>query len=192
IPYLNETITCKSIGSPTAELSLIFAHGTTLGISSPAIMNFAEGSRSFRKLTQRFEAVCRHERSDVIGGRSMGSRSAIVTAKKFANVKALILHLLFEIDKGVDVLLAIGDKDDNCDLNELEVLRKQMKVKTWLVVVSNANHRMDINSPEATEAIGKMVGRIAARWIDERDENLTNSRIKWDEEKKDVIVDPWN
>lgn len=84
----------------------------------------------------------------------MGARTAITTAKEIDNVKALILvsyplrgdngdlrdQLLLDIDEGIDVLFVIGDRDHMCDLNELATLRQQMKVKSWIIVVNNANH----------------------------------------------------
>lgn len=67
-----------------------------------------------------------------------------------------------------------------------------MKVKTWTVVVNNADHGMDMRPSKATSKVGKMVGQVVARWIEDRNKTLTECQIHWDEEKNDVIVSHWN
>lgn len=218
IPHLNKNIFCTSFGSPTAQLSLIFTQGAGGNLSSPAVANFAEGFSEFKKIicfqgsanlqwrTKMFKTVIEHHHCNVLGGRSMGARVAITTAKETDNVKALVLvsyplrtkkgdvrdQLLLDIDEGIDVLFVIGDIDTMCPINELRTLTKLMKVKTWIVVVTNATHGMEMKPSKATRAIGKVVGKVVARWIEERNETLTNCKVHWDEEKSDVIVGPWN
>lgn len=218
IPYLKKPISCLSFGSPTAQLSLIFTQGAFGQLSSPGVVNFAEGfSESKRNIcfhgrgnltsrTNMFKTVVEHHQCSVLGGRSMGARTAIATAKEVDDVKALILvsyplrgdkgdlrdQLLLDIDEGIDVLFVIGDRDPMCDLKELATVRKQMKAKTWIVVVNDANHGMEMRPSKATSAMGKMMGRVAARWIDERNEKLTNCNLHWDNDQDGVVVGPWN
>lgn len=218
IPYSKKPIFCTSIGSPSAKLSLIFTQGAGGDLTSPAVTNFVEGFSELKKIvcfqgrgnlmsrTNMFKEVIKHHHCNVLGGRSLGSRAAIATAKEIDNVEALILvsyplrgdkgdvrdQLILDIDEGIDVLFVIGDKDRMCDLNHLTSLRKQMKAKTWIVVVKNADHGMDIRPAEATRTVGKKVGETVAEWIDERNETLTECEIHWDEDQNDVIVGPWN
>lgn len=218
IPYLKKPISCISFGSPTAQLSLIFTQGAFGQLSSPGVVNFAEGFSELKRnicfhgrgnlssRTNMFKSVVEHHHCNVLGGRSMGARTAIATAKEIDGVKALILvsyplrgdkgdlrdQLLLDIDEDIDVLFVIGDIDPMCDLKELATVRKQMKTKTWIVIVNNANHGMEMRPSKATSAMGKMMGRLAARWIDERDEKLTNCKIHWDKDHDDVVVGPWN
>lgn len=150
IPYLKKNIFCTSFGSDT-NLSLIFTQGAGGDLSSAAVTNFAEGFSQLKKVicflgrsnlqwrTGMFKTVIEHHHCNVLGGRSMGARAAIATAKEIANVKALILvsyplrghngdlrdQLLLDIDKGIDVLFVIGDRDSMCDLNELRSVIRQ-------------------------------------------------------------------
>lgn len=218
IPYSNQNIFCTSFGPSAAQLSLIFTHGAGGNLSSPAVVNFAEGFAELKKIvcfqgnmnlqsrTKMFKTVYEHQRCNVLGGRSLGARAAVMSAKETDNVKALILvsyplrnrkgdvrnQLLLDIDEGIDVLLVVGDRDTMCPIDELRTLVKLMKAKTWLVVVNDANHCMEMRPTKATRAIGKTVGKVVARWIEERDDTLTNGRIHWDEEKSDVVVGAWN
>lgn len=219
IPYLNKNIVCISFGSPTTQLSMIFTHGAGGDLSTPAVVNFAKGFSEFKKIlcfqgnmnltsrTKIFKAVVEHQNwCTVLGGRSLGARAAIITANQIENVKALILvsyplrsqkgdvrnQILLDIDESIDVLFVIGDKHSMCDISELRILTKKMKAKTWIVVVNNANHGMEMRPQKATEAVGRMVGRVAAEWLEERNKKLTNCQIQWNDEQSDVVVSPWS
>lgn len=217
IPFPKKNIPCISTGPPASQVSLIFTQGASGTIESPSVANFAagfselenitcfEGRANLQLRTSMFKTVIEHHHCNAIGGRSMGSRVAIATAKEVDNLKALILvsfplkstkgdnreHLLFEINAGIDVLFVIGDRDSLCDLNKLKLLLKQMKTKTWLLVVRNANHRMDIRPQYATKAVGRMVGKVVAKWIEEHDDTLRICEVHWDEDQNEVIVGPW-
>lgn len=219
VPYLNKNIFCTLYGSPTAQLSMIFTHGAGGDLSSPAVANFAKGFSELKKIicfqgnmnltsrTKMYKAVIVYQNGcNALGGRSLGARAAIMTAKETENVKALILvsyplrnqkgdlrnQILLEIDENIDVLFVIGDKDSMCDIDELKMLTKKMKAKTWILVVKNANHGMDIRPQKATDVVGRMVGRIAAGWLEERNENLTNCQIQWNDEQGEVDVSSWS
>lgn len=218
IPYIKKNIFCVSFGSPTTQLSMIFTHGAGGDLSSPAVVNFAKGFSELQRIlcfqgnmnlksrTKMFKAVIEHQHwNDVLGGRSLGARAAVMTAKETDNVKALILvsyplrnekgdvrdQILLDIKGGIHVLFVIGDRDSMCDLGELMKLTKRMKAKTWIIVVNNANHGMEMRPQKATEAIGITTGKIVAGWIAQRKESLTNCKIHWDDEQNKVIVDPW-
>lgn len=219
IPYLKKNIFCTAFGSPTKQLSMIFTHGAGGDLSTPAVVNFARGFSEFKKIlcfqgnmnlasrTKMYKAVIEHQSwCNALGGRSLGARAAIMTAKETENVKALILvsyplknhkgdvrnQILLDIDESIDVLFVIGDKDSMCDIFELRTLMKKMKAKTWILVVNNASHGMEMRPQKATEVVGKMVGRIAAGWLEERNEKLTNCQILWNDEQGDVVVNPWS
>lgn len=217
IPYFNSSIKCLSIGSPT-NVTLIFTQGSTGGISSPYVLNFVDGfseleniivfqgRKTLQQRANMFKTVIDRYHCNVIGGRSLGSRVAIATANKVDDVKALILvsfplkstkgenrdQLLFDINDGTDVLFVIGTSDPLCDLDKLKFLMEQMKTRTWLVVVRNADHRLAIEPSVATRPVGVMVGKVVARWIEERDDILTNCEIHWDNEKSEAVAGPWS
>lgn len=217
IPFHDKNISCISLSPPASPLSLIFTQGATGRITSPSVVNFAAGFSTLKNITcfqgrsnlgvriDMFEHVMKYQPCNVIGGRSMGSRAAIYTAKEFQNVEALILvsfpllsakgerreHLLFDIDPTIDVLFVIGDRDSMCDLDQLRALVKRMKPKSWILVVKNADHMMNMNPFKATKRVGEIVGKVVARWIEDRNDSLTDCEIHWDEDKSEVIASSW-
>lgn len=219
IPYTNKNIFCLSFGSPTVQLSMIFTHGAGGDLSSPAVVNFAKGFSECKRIvcfqgnmnlvsrTKMYKTVIEHQNwGDVLGGRSLGARAAILTAKETDNVKALILvsyplrnqkgdvrnQILLDIAEGIDVLFVIGERDSMCDLGELRNVTKEMKARTWIVAINNANHGMEMSPQKATEPVGRMAGRVVAGWLEKRNEKLTNCKIQWDDNRNEVVVGPWS
>lgn len=55
-----------------------------------------------------------------------------------------------------------------------------------IVVVNGAKHKMEMRPSQGTRAFKKMVGRVVAKWIEERNDTLTDCHIHWDEEENDA------
>jgi hypothetical protein len=139
------------------------------------------------------------------GGRSMGARAAVMAAHDNESIKLLVLvsypligpkgdmrdQILLDIKEDIKVLFISGDEDSMCDFKKLADVRKKMKAKSWLVTVQGASHGMDLKGgakvKTATEEVGKETGRIAARWIKDRDEKATDMVLAWDAETERVV-----
>jgi len=135
------------------------------------------------------------------GGRSMGARAAVLAAQADESIKTLVLvsypligpggavrdRILLDIRSDVDVLFISGDGDSMCDFPRLATLRKKMKAKSWMVVVEGADHGMNLKGGKkmkaATEEVAKETGRIAARWIEARDEEQKDMKLNWNGDK---------
>jgi len=150
----------------------------------------------------------RGEHVVAFGGRSMGARAAVVASQAVTagpHGKLLVLAsyplvgpkgdlrdaILLALPAETCVLFISGDHDNMCPLTELAKVRAKMKAKTWLVTVVGADHGMEVRGGTAlkrgTEEIGRECGRIAARWLQERDESIREMRAKWDGERGKVI-----
>ncbi|EXJ91589.1 hypothetical protein A1O3_00137 [Capronia epimyces CBS 606.96] len=143
------------------------------------------------------------------GGRSMGARAAVMASHADDSIHLLVLvsyplvapsgdvrdQILLDVRPETNVLFISGDGDSMCDLARLAKVRAKMKAKTWLVVVQGADHGMSLKGgakmKKATEEIGKETGRIAARWIQQRDEKTTEMVIRWDGDHGRVLGQ-WN
>ncbi|KIX99429.1 uncharacterized protein Z520_05005 [Fonsecaea multimorphosa CBS 102226] len=152
-----------------------------------------------RKMTEA------RENSVAYGGRSMGARAAVIASHIDPSVKALVLasyplispagdirdKILLDISADVDVLFISGDNDSMCPLARLQTVRDKMRARTWRVVVKGADHGMNIRGgkklKDGTERLGKECGRVAARWLRERDEDKREMTISWDGEKGRLI-----
>ena len=191
----------RDAGSP----SLIFTHGAGGTLNSEAIATFAtgfakclpilcfQGNMNLKSRVKMFSAVMENQEfAACLGGRSMGARAAVMATT--ADTKMLILasyplhtaketrdQILLSIDPAVDVLFIEGDRDNMCDLERLEEVRKKMKCKTWLVVVRGADHGMNISPKSGTAEVGSMTGDLAAQWIRDRDDTRRKGTISWDE-----------
>lgn len=140
-----------------------------------------------------------------IGGRSMGARAAVMAAKERDGIRNLVLvayplhtdtdvreQILLQIDEGVEVLFISSDGDKLCELQRLEAVREKMKAKSWLAVVENADHGMNVKPKRGTKGVGVLTGEVAARWLLERDEKKTVGRISWCEEEGAEGVALWS
>lgn len=187
---------------------LIFTHGAGGTLESDGIADFSsgfatrlsilcfQGNMNLKSRVKMFSEVIKDQDFEsCLGGRSMGARAAVmaVTPKtKLLVLESYPLHtdketrdqILLDIDPSVEVLFAIGDKDNMCDLTRLDSVRKRMKCKTWLLVVQGADHGMKMSPKAATSEIGRKTGEIAADWIETRDSERREGRIFWDQEVK--------
>ena len=191
----------RIVGKP----ALIFTHGAGGTLSSDGIAKFSlgfakslpilcfQGNMNLKSRVKMFSAVMENrEFAACLGGRSMGARAAVMAAT--TDTKMLILasyplhtaketrdQILLSIDPAVDVLFIEGDRDDMCDLERFEGVRKKMKCKTWLIVVKGADHSMNISPKSATAEVVSMTGELAAQWIQDRDDTRKRGRISWDD-----------
>lgn len=145
------------------------------------------------------------------GGRSMGARAAVVASQSQSQTgarhgKLLVLAsyplvgqakgdlrdaILLALPADTSVLFISGDHDSMCPLAQLEKVRAKMKAQTWLVTVISADHGMDLHGGKAlkkgTEEVGRECGRIAARWLRQRDDGVREMVIRWDGERERVV-----
>lgn len=147
--------------------------------------------------------------ADVLGGRSMGARAAVMAADG-SGIRSLVLvsyplispkgdvrdEILLKLDKEVDVLFISGEGDGMCDFKKLEQIRKDMKATTWLVTVRAADHGMGVKGAGkvGTEAVGIQTGKIAAEWASEtgrRDSEGRQCEIWWDKEAGTARQSGW-
>ncbi|KAF2004536.1 hypothetical protein P154DRAFT_395264, partial [Amniculicola lignicola CBS 123094] len=151
------------------------------------------------------------EKKLVLGGRSMGARAAVIAANKIHilnedDVKEVDLILvsyplkttgqirediLLELPASISVLFVVGSKDAMCPIGLLNRVRKEMKAKSWLVVMDGADHGMHLKPVQAEKALGEMSGRLAAEWVGgKREEGV--ERVWWKEEGDEVQRGTWS
>ncbi|KAH7122563.1 hypothetical protein B0J11DRAFT_608017 [Dendryphion nanum] len=201
-PLLKSPIPCHTYSSPsTTSPTLIFTHGAGGTLSAPAVLQFCsgfstyfpilvfQGSMNLAARTKGFHACIKHlsdtdtdeeeSKTILLGGRSMGSRAAIIALKDYLATftspppTLLILvsyplkgpngdmrsEILFALPDYVKVLFVIGDRDHMCPLDELEAVRGKMGARSWLVVVRGADHGMSKGD------LGERAGRRAGEWV---------------------------
>lgn len=64
-----------------------------------------------------------------------------------------------------------------CDLDMLEGVRQKMKARSWRVVVNGADHGMNVKPKKGTKGVGELVGKVAAEWFEECDDERREGRI---------------
>jgi predicted alpha/beta-hydrolase family hydrolase len=198
---------------------MIFTHGAGGTLSAPAMVNFAtgfatsksllyfQGTMNVKSRTKMFHAIIEHEGwGQVLGGRSMGARAAVMAAHNKHGVKALVLvsyplknekgdvrdQILLDLNQDIEVVFVSGDRDEMCDLGELDEVRRKMKAKSWLIVVQDADHGMNVKPKKATDMLGRLAGEVAAEWLDEHNPTLTEAFISWDNENCTALQSSWS
>lgn len=152
----------------------------------------------------------------VLGGRSMGARAAVLCALELISegieVEALILvsypltaskngkqereyerreKILLDLPDSVNVLFICGTKDAQCDLEALKEVRGDMKARSWMVEARDADHGMNVVPKAGTQACGELMGEVAAKWLERRDQGKLLSEIYWDREKEEACHGNW-
>jgi predicted alpha/beta-hydrolase family hydrolase len=218
IPYSDTSIRCVRYGWSSKTPEMIFTHGAGGTLNAPAMINFATGFAASKSLlyfqgtmnlnsrTKMFNAVIENEGwGQVLGGRSMGARAAVMAAHERHDVKALVLvsyplknekgnvrdQILLDLNQDIEVVFISGDRDEMCNLDQLAGVRREMKAKSWLVVVRDADHGMNMKPKKATAVIGRLAGEIASKWLDEHDATSTEAFISWDDEKCGGLQSSW-
>ena len=197
--------------------ALIFTHGSGGDLSAAAMVNFAtgfanvspilcfQGNLNLASRTKMFKAVCEDQGSaKCLGGRSMGARAAVMAATQDTTHLVLVsypLHtekvsrdqILLDLPASVKVLFVSGDRDAMCELGRLEVVRKKMKCKTWLVAVNEADHGMSIKpkSENGTTSVGMVTGEVVARWLGGFDKGVKEAIISWQSKDERVQWCGW-
>jgi len=227
-PNGDKSITCKKYSTGSGHTkdskkattpSLIFTHGAGGGIEAPATVEFAEGFASvdtvlcfqgtmnLKSRVKSFYTIIEDQGwGQVLGGRSMGARAAVMTANEHGKTEALILvsyplvsekgdvrdEILLEITKDVAVLFVSGDGDKMCQLDKLNEVRSRMKATSWLVVVKGADHGMSVKPKGAVEPVRRETGRVAAQWLKERDSKKLEAVIEWNDEDGGAAMTTWH
>ena len=214
VPYDPKPIYCERKGN--GPPALIFTHGAGGTLSSDGIANFAsgfagkgsilsfQGNMNLKSRVKMFEAVIEHEEpaNTCLGGRSMGSRAAVMAANSKTEQLILVSYplradkkprdqILLDLKANVEVLFVIGDKDSMCDLEELRKVQSKMICRTWMVTVIDADHGMNVKQKKATEAVGKMTGKVAGEWLHDHDARERAGTIYWDAGAEEAVWSGW-
>lgn len=148
----DKSIACERRGG--GEDKLIFTHGAGGGLKTPATIEFAqgfaqhasvvsfEGTMNLPSRVKSYKAVIDKIKCEAVGGRSMGSRAAIMARSDQVLIlvsyplvaKTIRDQLLLDLPK-VDVLFIIGTNDKMCPMDELNKVREKMKATSWLLRV---------------------------------------------------------
>lgn len=152
----------------------------------------------------------------VLGGRSMGARAAVLATLELVSegveVKALVLvsypltaskngkqereyerreKILLDLPESTDVLFICGTKDVQCDIEALNEVREGMRGRSWMVKARDADHGMSVVPKAGTQACGELMGEVAARWLEERDQEKRICEIHWDKEEDKACQGAW-
>lgn len=239
VPFNDKQIVCERHHAGESlkkdkNISLVFTHGAGGGINNPATKDFVTGFASSAKedaicfqgtmnlvnRTKTFHAVIENQgRARALGGRSMGSRAAVVTAtesEEDMRPEALVLvsyplssekpaklkkgkendvdprkQILLDLPENIDVLFVIGSKDSMCDLDALDEVRRAMKTKSWVMEVKKADHGMSFSPKAGVQPVRLRTGVLAAEWLNKRDEKKRYCSVEWSKEDEEVVVSGW-
>ena len=204
------------------DAALIFTHGAGGNLRSDAITNFTHGFSSHSRqsgilcfqgnsnLKSRVKIFSEVIASNLnvhtpccLGGRSMGARAAVMAAMENTTHLVLVsypLHtaketrdqVLLDLPASIKVIFVSGDRDEMCDLEKLEEVRRKMKCKTWRVVVENANHGMNVKPKAGTSAVGEKTGEVVAMWLKSSDVSLREGKIVWNGDEQTAQWSDWS
>ena len=174
------------------------------GFSETTPIVLFEGNMNLKSRTKYFQDTIDHVKKTrsgskrAVGGSSMGARAAVMAAQDNPDVTHLVLvsyplmnekgdkrdKILLDLPAGKEVLFISGSKDSMCDIKELETLRKKMKAKSNLVIVSDADHGLMMtkviegrSKATSTTQIRQAVGRKAADWLGNPNEFESTLRL---------------
>jgi predicted alpha/beta-hydrolase family hydrolase len=183
----------------------------------PHIAVCFQGTMNLKHRTRTFHAVVENQGAAVaLGGRSMGARAAVITAaecKADERPEALILvsyplsaggqtpkkqhdgdprkQILLDVPSDIDVLFVAGSEDNQCHLDELESVRKEMNARSWLLEVKGADHGMSLKTKDGIQLVRLRTGALAAEWLEKRDDNMRYCVVAWDDSAKEIAFDGW-
>ncbi|KAK0937334.1 hypothetical protein LTR48_004164 [Friedmanniomyces endolithicus] len=221
IPYNDKHIPCECRGE-VDKPALIWTHGAGGGLAAPAASEFADGfsehssivsfqgSMNLPSRVKMFHSVIEHEDfGTALGGRSMGSRAAVMAAtQQDHKTEALVLvsfplvggkkndsreQILLDLPEDINVLFISGDRDSMCDLEQLREVIERMKAKCWLVTVQGADHGMGWNPKGTVTAMRRKTGAVAAEWLKGRDAEKRYSSLSWVRDGKagEMVYTDW-
>ena len=204
------------------EATLVFTHGAGGTLQSDAIANFThgfashsrqssilcfQGNLNLKSRVRMFGEIIASNLNDktasCLGGRSMGARAAVMAAQPYTTHLVLVsypLHtaketrdqILLELPESIKVIFVSGDRDEMCDLNRLEEVRKKMRCKTWRIVVQNADHGMNVKPKIGTQEAGRKTGDVVAMWLKASDVTLRESNIFWNADEETAQWSGWD
>ncbi|KAI4681406.1 uncharacterized protein J4E84_007642 [Alternaria hordeiaustralica] len=146
----------------------------------------------------------------LLGGRSMGARAAVIAAtehlaelndeeREGLSIQLILVsypllgpkdelrdQILLDLPKSVRILFISGDEDAMCPIDTLNETRDKLTAKSQLVVVTDANHGMNVVPASRTQRVGEETGRLAARWVQEEpmDDDTYIDELEGEEEWK--------
>lgn len=219
IPFEDKQIICARKG-PNDKPQLICTHGAGGTIDSPGMTEFLQafptyvcfqGSMNMKSRVKYFHAAMEHfDAHEVLGGRSMGARAAVVTALETEQKpEALILasyplvngkgerqqaqreQILLDLPESIDVLFATGSEDDQCPLDILREVMSEMKARTWLLELKSADHGTTVKPKAGTQPMRAEIGKIATSWLDSRDDTKRYRAVAWDSDENCIVSQGW-
>jgi predicted alpha/beta-hydrolase family hydrolase len=203
-------------------------HDFASGYSAVLPLLYFQGTTNLISRVKAFSTVRTHQQGSDgfagLGGRSMGARAAVIAALEEGfpegeNGKLVLVSypltagkdggtreferrekILLDLPETVEVLFVIGSRDAQCDLGLLEDVRGRIKVRSWLCVVVGADHGMECRPKSCTKEMRRVSGKVAAEWMEEREEGRRYCEVKvgesgnvvcegWMEEKSPGVVD---
>jgi predicted alpha/beta-hydrolase family hydrolase len=171
-----------------------------------------QGNMNLTSRVRMFDAVVNAQPEvNCLGGRSMGARAAVICANSRGeggsgqgNIERLVLvsyplhtekeirdGILLEIEGRTKVLFVSGERDEMCDLDRLEEVRKKMKARSWRIVVRGADHGMVVKRKVGTKDVGELVGEVIARWLRDNEDENVEGEIRWDEGGERAVWSGW-
>lgn len=203
------------------DAALAFTHGAGGTLQSDAIANFTygfashsrqssilcfQGNMNLKSRVKMFSEVVSSTLNvktlRCLGGRSMGARAAVMTATE--NITHLVLvnyplhtsketrdQVLLDLPAPIKVIFVCGDRDEMCDLERLEEVRRKMACKTWRVVVQNADHGMNVKPRAGTQEVGRKTGDVVAMWLKASDVSLREGKIVWNADGETAQWSGW-
>ena len=203
------------------DAALVFTHGAGGNLQSEAIANFThgfsshsrqasilcfQGNMNLKSRVKMFSEVIASNLNvhtpSCLGGRSMGARAAVMAISESTTHLVLVsypLHtaketrdqVLLDLPASVKVIFVSGDRDEMCDLERLEEVRRKMKCKTWRVVVENADHGMNVKPKAGTRGVGEKTGSVVAMWLKSFDISPGDGKIVWDANEETAQWSGW-
>lgn len=189
------------------DAALVFTHGAGGNLQSDAIANFVHGFSSHSQqssilcfqgnmhLKLRVKMFNEVIHSDLnvhtprcLGGRSLGARAAVAVIDNTTHLVLISYPLqtatirakvLVDLPASIKVIFVNGDRDEMCDLERLEEVRRKMSCQTWRVVVENADHGMNVTPKAGTREVGRKTGDVVAMWLNASDPNRREGKIVW-------------
>lgn len=169
----------------------LFAQGCAA--SGTAVLCF-QGAMNLQSRAKTFGTVleyCRKKYTGcefALGGRSMGARAAVLLAQEHEDVTKLALvsypltspkgdvrdRILLDLPKEKEVCFVSGDRDNMCEIKQLNKVRGKMVSKSKVVLVRNGDHGMSLvgstrNKADGVEKIRMKGGEVIAHCLQQAD-----------------------
>ena len=204
------------------DAALVFTHGAGGDLQSDAIANFTlgfsshsrqsgilcfQGNMNLKSRVKMFsEVIASNFNAHIpscLGGRSMGARAAVMAASESTTHLVLASYplntaketrdqVLLDLPASIKVIFVSGDRDEMCNLEKLEEVRRKMRCKTWRVVVENADHGMNVKPKAGTREVGEKTGSVVAMWLRSSDLTPGEGKIVWDANKETAQWSGWS